>query len=246
MFSYKLTKKGTQNPAFTSIEHVMNDYISIAASGDEKTADCVRITRARLGMNEYYSPDGRLISYPRIQASFVNRIKREEMKYQATYEAEFVIGKMNYEMDRDGNVTDKYIVQGIVPQWGGKVDVIPFYTSTPAVTEVLVDNWSDGDSVHASGRLNFTSTVETKEIQLGFGEPRIETHTVNLSQILITGGDKVPLDETMAFDREEVAQALAERKNRLAALKASGAARASQKKTPAPSTSVGKGLDLGF
>ena len=73
MFASEYTNKGAKNPAYESIERVMNEYTSIAAAGGVDGADRVRITNGKLTMNEYYSQDGRLVSFPRVTASFVSK-----------------------------------------------------------------------------------------------------------------------------------------------------------------------------
>ena len=125
MFAAQLTNAGAPNPAYESIERVMNEYVSIAAS-DIDHADRVRITKGQIQMNEYYGQDERLISFPRITASFVTKIKREECKPKAEFNVTFMVGKAGYELDKDGVETDKYKVTGMVPQYGGKVDVVYF------------------------------------------------------------------------------------------------------------------------
>ena len=57
------------------IEKVMKEYVSIAAAGGEDGADRIRITKAKLQMNEYYGSPDKLISFPRINTFFVTRIK---------------------------------------------------------------------------------------------------------------------------------------------------------------------------
>ena len=76
LYANKMTNKGTPNPAYASIERVMKEFVSIAAS-NEQEADRVRIT-GKIKMNEYPGNDGRIVSYPRITASFVNKIKKED------------------------------------------------------------------------------------------------------------------------------------------------------------------------
>lgn len=245
LYSNKMTNKGTPNPAYTSIEKVMKEYVSIAAS-DEARADRVRIT-GKLRMNEYADQTGRITSYPRITTSFVNRIRKEEMKPKATFSVEFMIGQMGFELDKDGVETDKYIIKGIVPQWGDSVDVFTFRTSNENVRSAISSFWQKDDCVQAEGRLNFSSTTETKIIQPDFGEPREETRTINVSELLITGGCSTPLDGDMAWSMDEMTTALAERKARLDATIEKGKTRAAQKKAPAQNVSAAtKGFDLGF
>lgn len=245
LYSNKLTTKGAPNPAYVSIEKVMKEFTSIAAS-DEAHADRIRLT-GKLRMNEYPGQDGRITSYPRITTSFINRVKKEEMRPQATFSVEFVIAQMGFELDKDGVETSTYTIKGIIPQWGDAVDVIPFHVSNDNVRSAISSFWQQDDCVQAEGRLNFTSTTETKIIQPDFGEPREETRTINLSELLITGGCSTPLSGDMAWSMEDITAALADRKARLEAAIEKGKTKAAQKKAPAQNASAAtKGFDLGF
>ena len=77
MFASQYTRNNTPNPAYESIARVMNEYVSIAAS-DIDHADRVRITKGQLQMNEYYGQNGTLIAFPRVTASFISKIKKDE------------------------------------------------------------------------------------------------------------------------------------------------------------------------
>jgi sodium/proline symporter len=119
MFAGQLTRNGTPNPAYESIERIKNEYVSIAAS-DIDHADRIRITKGQIQMNEYYGQDERLVAFPRITASFVTKIKKEECKPKAEFNITFMVGKTGYVLDRDGVETDKYQITGMVPQFAGK------------------------------------------------------------------------------------------------------------------------------
>ena len=136
MFSTQYTNAGAANPAFESIERVMNEFVSIAAS-DIDHADRVRITRGQISMNEYYGQNGDLVSFPRITASFVSKIKKDECKPAADFTTVFMVGSKGYELDKDGVETDRYKVVGMIPQYGGKVDVVPFYAINPGVIDAV-------------------------------------------------------------------------------------------------------------
>lgn len=244
MFASELTNKGTANPAFESIERVMNDYVSIAAAGID-TADRIRITGASINMNEYYGQNGNLVSFPRINASFITKIKRDDCKPEATFSVVFQVGSMGYKTDADG-VEDKscYEIKGALPQYGGKVDVVPFVATSAGVIDGVSGAWSVGDTVKANGRLNFTSkTVETT-VEVDFGEPKVETHTISVSELVITGGSATPLDGEFAFNSDEVAAALKDRQARLAESKEK--AKNSGKSGSAPAGGANKFADLGF
>jgi hypothetical protein len=244
MFAAQLTNSGAPNPAYESIARIKDEYVSIAAS-DIEHADRVRITKGAINMNEYYGQDGRLISFPRITASFVSKIKREECKPKAEFNVTFMVGKAGYELDRDGVETNKYKVMGMVPQYGGKVDVIPFYAYNTGVIDAVSNYWQEGDTVKATGKLNFTSETKEVEVKVDFGEPTIETRTYSISELVITGGSSTPLDGEFALNYDDVKAALEDRKTRLAESKEKSANRGTSGKAPAPAASK-KFSDLGF
>ena len=245
MFASKLTNKGTPNPAYESIKKIADEYVSIAASDNgEDGADRVRITNASVRMNEYYSQDGRLISFPRVNASFVTRINKGDCKPEATYTAEFVVAAKNEEIVND-EPTGRYRIDAIVPQYGGKVDVVPMFAQSEGVIDAISTYWNVGDTVKANGRLDFSATTETIIEEVDFGEPIEKTRTINRSDLIITGGSQEPLEGDFAFDNAEVQSALADRKARLEAQKEKDMSRAASKQAP-PQTAKNGFADLGF
>ena len=244
MFSNKLTNKGTPNPAYASIERVMNEYKSIAAVGID-AADRVRITGANIRMNEYYGQGDKLNSYPRINASFVTKITdMSKFAPEATFSAIFAIGNMGYETDKDGvQIPDRFKIRGIMPQYGGSVDVIDFFATSPNVIDAVSSYWEQGDTVKINGKLNFSSKTEETVVQVDFGEPRIERKTISVSELIITGGSQTPLEGDFAFDMDEIQSALEARQARLAELKAKQKAKEKGAPKSAPKKSMS---DLGF
>ena len=236
MFATKQKNNGDPNPAFASIEEVMKKYISIAAAGGETGADRVRINGARIQMNEYYSRDGRLVSFPRITASFVNHYTRSDFAPTTSFEIEMAIASKYMEVV-NGEETGRMIVKGIVPMYGGKVDVIDFVCANANVANSVDTYWNVGDTVKARGRLNFSVKTEIIKEDQGFGEPIEKTRTTNVSELVIIGGSEAPYEDDLAFAKSDVDAALAERKNRLEILKNKAEAK------PAPAA---PSYDLGF
>ena len=244
MFANKLPNKGTPNPAYASIERVMNEYKSIAAVGID-AADRVRITGANIRMKEYYGQGDKLNSYPRINASFVTKITdMSKFAPEATFSAIFAIGNMGYETDKDGvQIPDRFKIRGIMPQYGGSVDVIDFFATSPNVIDAVSSYWEQGDTVKINGKLNFSSKTEETVVQVDFGEPRVERKTVSVSELIITGGSQTPLEGDFAFDMDEIQSALEARQARLAELKAKQKAKEKGAPKSAPKKSMS---DLGF
>ena len=241
MFAPEMTNKGQKNPAFQSIERIMNEYTSIAAAGGTANADCVRITNGKITMNEYYGREGQLVSFPRITASFVTKIRADEMTPSATFTTNFVVAKKINEVDREGVETGRFKVTGILPQYGGKVDVIEFVATNKNVINAVNQYWNENDTVSAQGRLNFSSKVETVVKEVDFGEPQTTTRTTSVSELVLTGGSSTPLEGEYAYDMADIQAALADRKRRLEESKNKnvGARKAPVKPAGAP-------VDLGF
>jgi hypothetical protein len=156
-----------------------------------------------------------------------------------------MVGKAGYELDKDGVETNKYKVTGMVPQYGGKVDVVPFFAYNPGVIDAVSNYWNEGDTVRATGKLNFTSKTETRMVEVDFGEPTEETRTISISELVITGGSSTPLDGEFAINYDDIKAALEDRKNKLAESKAKAAKKGTSGKAPA-ATSGNKFSDLGF
>ena len=245
MFAPKLTNRRTPNPAFESIKKVANEFVSIAAAGDEEKADRVRITSASIRMNEYHAADGHLVSFPRVNASFVSKISKAECKPEATFTMEFAVAAKADEVDRNDNPTGRYKITALLPQYGGKIDVVPLFAESEGVISAVSTYWETGDTVKANGRLDFSSTTETTYEEVDFGEPIEKIRTINKSDLIITGGSQEPLEGDYAFERADLDEALAARKANLEAQKERDMARTSSRKAPAAATNNGFS-DLGF
>lgn len=245
MFSAKLTNAGKPNPAYESIKRVANEFKSIASTGNEDEADRVRITGASIRMNEYYAADGHLVSFPRVNASFVTKINKADCKPEATFTAEFAVANATEEMDRNGEPTGRYKINALLPQYGGKVDVVPMYAESEGVINAVSTYWAVGDTVKANGRLDFSSKTEVTYEEVDFGEPVEKIRTVNKSDLIITGGSQEPLEGEFAFAKADLDEALAERKARLEAQKDRDMSRTAQKSAP-PQNSNNGFADLGF
>lgn len=249
MFAPKFTNAGKPNPAYESIEKVKNEYTSIVAAGSEANADRVRITSGQISMNEYYNGTGQLVSFPRITTSFINRIKKDECKPEATFTVEMVVANLGYKTDAEGNEVEPKVFQikGIIPKYGDKVDVVDFICSNEKVINAVSNYWNINDTVKANGRLNFTSKTETVIEEVDFGEPLERQRTISTSDLVVIGGSSTPLEGDFAFELNDIQDALAERRQRLEIQKEKDIKKAKARKAPAPADAVSNGsFDLGF
>lgn len=243
MFASELKNDGDKNPAYQSIERIMNEFTSIAAAGGVANADCVRISQGRISMNEYYGRDGRLISFPRISASFVNKVKPDELRPEATFNTTFVVAKKMGEIDSEGIETGRFKITGIIPMYGGEVDVVEFVATNPKVISAVDSYWNENDTVSAVGRLNFSTSTKTVVKEVDFGEPQEQTFTTSVSELIITGGSASPAEGEFAYKMDEIKEGLSRRKDRLDASKEKSAGGGTR---TAPAKNASGTVDLGF
>lgn len=245
MFASKYTNAGKPNPAYESIESVMKSYVSIAAAGGEAGADKIRITNANIRMNEYYNQQGQLVSFPRVNASFVQKVTNDYHP-EASWSMQFAVSSMDYVTDKDGVEVEpkKLRIKVIVPQYGGKVDTMELFATNPKVIDAITNYWENQKTYTAKGRLNFSTTTQEVIEEMDFGEPEVRVRTTTVSELIVTSGTQAPLEDELAFDVYELAEALKEHKAYLESLKDKAA---TPKQAPAPATPNSKAaIDLGF
>lgn len=238
-FATKTTNKGTPNPAYDSIIKVQKEYNSIASCGSEEEADCIRVTGGDIRMNEYYSQNGNFVSFPRINSSFFQKVRKDELEPEATFNVQFVVTNKAEEVDANGDVTGRYIITGALPQYGDVVDVVKFYCESEGVINAVSTYWEIGDTVQAHGKLNFSQKTETITEESDFGDAISRQRTISVSEPIITGGTQEPLGDELSYTNDEIRDGLARRKAKLEAEKDKAAHKA------APQKNVGFD-DLGF
>lgn len=240
MFSTKLTKAGTINPSYENIKNIKDNYLSIAAS-DEEHATKIRITSGDIRMNEFYGRNGKLVSTPRINASFVNRVKdSDEFVPKAEFTCTAVILNQNYETDRDENETGRYLLQAAIVQYGDKLDVVPFIVENKKAINYISSNWDSGSTVRINGKLNFSYKVIKEVRESAFGDPVVDEKTISTSELIVTGGSEPILGEG-AYEAQEIKDGLARRMASLEEMKNKNKAQ----KAPAPSNQFSTD-NLGF
>lgn len=218
VYQSKITKNKKENPAYAAAMKIMKDYVSIAAGGEEK-ATAVRLPEKSTSLQENFfmsKTTKQMVYGSQVRASFVNEINKADMKPGARFKVTMVIGEKSYEI-KDGEETGRLIIKGVIPQWGGKVDVIDFIVENRKIVDHIDQNWEKGDTVLVGGYINFTSIVETKADDSNtFGEVMQSRSTKSIREYIITGGHEEPLtEEEGAYDQSDIAKALQERQSRV-------------------------------
>lgn len=219
VYANKVKNDGNPNPAFDSIKKIEEMTSLAACGGDMSKADYIRFENASIQMNEFYGRNETLVSYPTIRGTFSRKVNADAYNPCASFSNVIVVAALKEETDRNGDLTGRLIVKGILPQWGNKVDVVDYVVASEAAIKHIQTYWQKGDTVRIAGIVNFSSKTETEIIEMGFGEPQLKHRTVSVSELLITKGSQGALDEEFSYDNDMISEALTRRQAALTELK---------------------------
>lgn len=240
-FSKKLTSNGGVNPSYSDLNTILHEGKSIAAVGIEQ-ADAVRLTSVRVTMNEYYGRDGRFISFPRVNGSFIRIIPKTQMNPTAKVDMDFIIRDMKHETDKDGIETGRFFINGINIGFNDYTDIIPIVTENPEYISSIEAVYQPGDAITASVRLNFSQKTETTYQEVEIGDPIERTRTITVSDLVIAAINRNNRLIEM-YSSEQVKSALEKRNQRIENKKISGQKAATTERTQNVAQSR---IDLGF
>lgn len=233
MMAMKLKKNGEANPAYQRIVDYGERFTSAAAAEDITKASRVRVTGCKLKENPYLRTDGSLLEKNfTIDGSFISKAGDSD-EDQAIFEVSGVVGQLINETDKDGNDSGRLIVNLVVIGYNGVANVIKMVAEGAAKSHIE-QNWSTGDTVKASGRINMCANVKVYYEEQGFGAPLEKKKTEFRQELVILGGSSGGLDEAYSYDADDVKMALNDRTARIEEI------RSNPKKT-STSTSPAKG-----
>ena len=211
VFAFEKKSNGDSNPSFTNIKDLMTHGISVAATGDATKAD-VYECNCRVQENNFLGRDGVMVSSNQISSGFFTKRSTTAVEEEATFEQEVVIAQV-FDETRNDEPTGRLVIDGLVVQWNGAPDKIRYVVESPDAISYIEQNWEAENTVKLSGKIRYGSEKVELEIadSTAFGEAptRVRTHTIH--DFVVTAGSS-PYDEDMAYNCEEVATALAERK----------------------------------
>jgi len=216
IFANKLTKEKKDNPIYKGLVTVMDEYMSIAdvlkLGQSADTATKVRITKGRLGLNEYYTPAEELKSFPAVSTNFLNRVDETKgYNPKAEFTLEMFFKSMKKEV-KNSEETGRVIVEGIIPMYGGAVAPITFIVADSDTVDYLETNYEVGKTGKVWGEI--INTVETTvKIEKGFGKAKEKTITNTLHELTLTGGEEEQYDEEdeKSYSVDIIKKAMAER-----------------------------------
>lgn len=204
------TKAGGDNPAFTGLKTVMEEYKTIAEAGED-AADRVRVSG---DIRPYPGRNGEeVISY---NASFFNRINTAEIEPKAEFTLEMFVSAIVPEFKRvDGEMeeTERKIIKGWVPTYNGiePVEIVVGEDEADGVE----DSIEPGMTVRFFGNVINATIIKKRTIPVVIGKPREEIKKTFVNQLVLTGAE-APYEDERAYDKATIDAAIQERENRLA------------------------------
>jgi hypothetical protein len=214
VFANKLTKEKKENSVYKGLVTVMNEYVSVAEAlkngMSASDATNVRITKGKMGLNEYYTPNGELRSYVVFNTNFVNRVQGE-VTPKAIFTIEMFFKSIIPEV-KDSEETGRTIIEGIIPLFEGVIP-ITFVANEGEVSDYIAQNYEVGKTGKVWGDI-VNKVVKEVQVERGFGKEREKTVTHITNELVITGGESEQYDEddtTKSYTKEQIKAALNER-----------------------------------
>lgn len=241
-FAKELTNAGKANKAYADLHKILHEYRSIASSSLEE-ADTIRSSGGQATMNEYFTQDGRFVSFERIMNNFADRVNNKP-ESRAYANIEGYIAEMGYRLDREMVETDVFEVKVVNIDYAGRASVIPLITSRKNIAEAIQNTFDIGTTIEVSAFIRNVVEVEEVFEEVEIGDPIASTRTRRSSGFVISSA-KATTDD-LAYSDEEISEALKKRTEDLQT-KRDKAVNSAPKTTEraAPKKGVSR-IDLGF
>lgn len=240
-FAKELTNAGKANKAYADLHKILHEYKSIASSSLEE-ADTIRSSGGQATMNEYFTQDGRFVSFERIMNNFADRVNSKP-ESRAYVNIEGYIAEMGYRLDRDMVETDVFEVKVVNIDYAGRASVIPLITSRKNIAEAIQNTFDIGTTIEVSAFIRNVVEVEEVFQEVEIGDPIATTRTRRSSGFVISSA-KATADD-LAYSDEEISDALKKRTEDLQAKKEKAASTPKTTERAAPKKGVSR-IDLGF
>ena len=221
VYSNKFKRDGNVNGLFSGYETVMNEYKSIADTGNKHEADLVHV-QGSLELNEYISQDGTKRSSNQVSAKFFNRITTDDVKKRkgpkATATLEAVVEGIKDSLDSEGLPTGAKELAGFNVDFFGSLrdnsrPIVPFKAVVPESLADAFDGLYDvGDTGKFTLKINNyaeeASAEEVEEEVSGFGNTEelkdVKRNFVNNLEVI--GGTEA-YNNGREYDEEQIKEA---------------------------------------
>lgn len=240
IFENEITKAGAKNQKYDKLISLIGGNSIVSAGRDN--AVCLKVDSA-LSLNDWYRPDGELISTLRNFNGFINFISLGELQPSATFEVDMLITSVTDDMTRDEEgiyePNGALKVKGMIFDFASRVMPVELLVENEAGVKYFRDVEPNTFTKVWGKQETQTSTV-TKVEESAFGEDKVAEYTNTRKKFVITGTNKEAymFGEESILTVDEVQTAIASRNVYLASKKADSEKAAQNR--PAPDTSVVK------
>lgn len=229
VYSNKYKKDGKENGLYKGYEKVLNEYKSIAETGDKDEADLVRVNGS-IELNEYIGQDGATHRHNNISGKFFHRITPDKVKKErgpiAKVKVQGVVTGIKDITGEDGLPTGEKRLEFYNVDFYGKLQdnakpIIPIEAIIPEdIAEKFEELYDVGDTGQFTLKVNnYAEEVDEEELQEevdGFGdtEDLVDVKTRFVNNLEVVGGS-LPFDNGREYDEEQIEEAKQWRKKAL-------------------------------
>ncbi len=222
VYSNKFNRKGEVSGLYKGYETVMNEYKSIADTGNKKEADLVHV-QGSLDLNEFIGQDGQKRSNNNVVAKFFNRLdSKDDVKRlkgpKAKVVIEGVIENIKDVVGEDGLPTDDKKLQFFNVDFFGELNensqpIIPVEVIVPSdIADKFDELYDVGDTGKFTLKINnYAEDADESEVAEeidGFGDTEdlaeVKKNFVNNLEVV---GGSLPYDNGREYDEEQIKEA---------------------------------------
>ncbi len=235
IYENETTKAGKKNQKYDKLKSLIGAN-SIVTTGRD-TAVCLKIDSA-LSLNDWYPPQGELVSTLRNFNGFISFISPEEMKPQATFQVDMLITSTMDDMEKDENgdfvPNGALKVKGYIFDFANRIMPVEFLVESEAGVNYFRD-LEPNTFTKVWGKQVTQSKTTRKVEESAFGDDKVIEFTNTRKKFVITGANKEPymFGEEGILTVQEVQEAIANRNVYLADKKAQ-----SENKAPTSTESI--------
>jgi len=190
IYESEITKKGTKNQKYDTLKTIIAGS-SVVANGRENAAR-VRIDSA-LSLNDWYRPDGELISSVRNFNGFTHIVTDNKFTPAATFEVDILITSVTDDMSKseDGTMEPNgaLVVNGIIFDYADKAMPVKFLVENTNGIAYFRDLESN-TFTKVWGNMVTTTTSSSKTEESAFGDAKVVEYTNSRKKFVITGTNK--------------------------------------------------------
>lgn len=211
-------KDGSDNPAYSGMETVMETYKPISEVG-AADATRVRFNRGQIRPDVYYNQQGQETRIVRYSNMFFNSLKPSDtLDPKADFEVEVVISSMRNEVytsgENRGEETGRLILECWLPTYDGIEALTLIAPSEDGIADAVASMYEKGHTVRFFGKIINSKIMRVREIPVVIGKPKREEYPYYINELVITGAS-APYEEGQAYNLETIAAAVAVREEKL-------------------------------